>query len=150
MEPGAVCDVLRRAGQAMTRAAEAKSIKISLDCADDIVVPMNGQLLEQAVGNLIDNAIKYSDPKTSVTVSCVRNGDFAEISVEDQGHGIEKKHLARIFERFYRVDQARSRALGGTGLGLAIVRHIVLAHGGSVSVDSAPGRGSIFRIRLPV
>ena len=76
-------------------------------------------------------------------------GGAIAIRVTDEGPGIEKKHLPRIFERFYRVDQARSRALGGTGLGLAIVKHIVLAHGGAVSVESTPGQGSAFTIRIP-
>ena len=79
-----------------------------------------------------------------------QRGEFVEISVEDTGIGIEGKHLDRIFERFYRVDKARSRELGGTGLGLSIVKHITSAHGGRVSVVSKPGRGSTFRVSLPL
>lgn len=148
-EPGAVCTVLREALQAFAKAAEAKNISVDVRCSDDLVVPINAQLLEHAVGNLIDNAIKYSDPGTRVDVSAVIAGEFVEIAVADQGPGIEKRHLDRIFERFYRVDSARSRGLGGTGLGLSIVRHAVLAHRGTVSVESTPGRGSVFRIRIP-
>jgi two-component system sensor histidine kinase SenX3 len=82
-------------------------------------------------------------------VSGAVDGDAAAIRVSDQGPGIEPRHQARIFERFYRVDAARSRALGGTGLGLSIVRHICLAHRGSVSVESTPGAGSTFSLRIP-
>ncbi|MEI6970553.1 MAG: ATP-binding protein [bacterium] len=149
LEAGMVCDVLRRAAQAFAKAGEAKGISIAVECPGDLTAPINAALLEQAVGNLVDNAIKYSGEQTRVVVSATMNGNDIEIQVADQGFGIERKHLSRIFERFYRVDQARSRALGGTGLGLAIVKHIVLAHGGSVSVDSTPGQGSIFTIRMP-
>lgn len=150
LEPGAVRDVLRRAAQAFARQADAKGIAVTTVCPDDLRAPINTALLEQAVGNLIDNAIKYSGERTRVTVSGTLRGNGIDIQVTDEGPGIEKKHLSRIFERFYRVDQARSRALGGTGLGLAIVKHIVLAHGGTVSADSTPGHGSVFTIRVPL
>jgi len=149
LELGSICDVLSRAGQAFARAAEAKGMAIAVECPSDLTAPINAPLLEQAVGNLIDNAIKYSGEHTQVVVEAALRGNAVEIRVADQGPGIEKKHLARIFERFYRVDQARSRSLGGTGLGLAIVKHIVLAHGGEVSVESTPGKGSVFTIRIP-
>lgn len=149
LEPGAVGPVLERAAQAFANAAAARGMTISVDCPGDVVAPINDALLEQAVGNLIDNAIKYGGAGTGVRVSGTASGGAVEILVSDKGPGIEKRHLSRIFERFYRVDQARSRALGGTGLGLAIVKHIVLAHGGSVSVESAPGTGSTFTIRIP-
>jgi two-component system phosphate regulon sensor histidine kinase PhoR len=106
-------------------------------------------LLEQAVANLVDNAVKYSEPGGRVEVSARANAEALEISVRDQGCGIAREHLPRIFERFYRVDKARSRKLGGTGLGLAIVKHIAQAHGGEVDVKSRPGEGSTFTIRLP-
>ena len=149
LQSGAIGDVLRRAAQAFAKAADAKRIDVSVECPGDLTAPINAPLLEQAVGNLIDNAIKYSDERTSVTVSGTLNGNNVEIRVTDKGPGIEKKHLSRIFERFYRVDHARSRALGGTGLGLAIVKHIVLAHNGQVLVESTPGQGSSFTIRIP-
>ncbi len=149
LEQGAVCDVLRRAVQAYAGAAQARAISVAVECIEGLVAPINGPLLEQAVGNLIDNAIKYSGDGTRILVTGTSSGSELEIRVTDEGPGIEKKHLSRIFERFYRVDQARSRALGGTGLGLAIVKHIVLAHGGQVSVDSTPGHGSTFVIRIP-
>ena len=112
---------------------------------------MEKTLLEQAVVNLLDNAIKYSDENKSITITGATDaarGDVT-ISVADQGIGIPGEHLERIFERFYRVDKARSRKLGGTGLGLSIVKHIVSAHNGSVSVESVVGKGSTFTIRLP-
>jgi two-component system phosphate regulon sensor histidine kinase PhoR len=109
---------------------------------------MNPSLLEQAVVNLIDNAVKYSAAGQTVRVEAGRADGEVFIRVIDQGCGIGSEHLPRIFERFYRVDKARSRKLGGTGLGLAIVKHIVQLHGGQVTVDSAPGRGSTFTVRI--
>jgi two-component system phosphate regulon sensor histidine kinase PhoR len=110
---------------------------------------MNARLLEQAVVNLIDNAIKYSDPGSTVDVAVALTEKEVVISVEDRGCGIEKRHLPRLFERFYRTDRARSRELGGTGLGLSIVKHIALLHGGRVGVESEAGVGSVFSIYLP-
>ncbi len=109
---------------------------------------MNQPLLEQALVNLIDNAIKYSPEGTQVSVTAERVGQEVIVSVTDRGRGIEPEHLPRIFERFYRTDKARSRAMGGTGLGLSIVKHIAEAHRGRVSVDSVPGRGSTFRVHI--
>ena len=110
---------------------------------------INPALLEQAVVNLLDNAIKYSDAESAVTVAATTQDHEVMIAVVDHGSGIEKRHLDRLFERFYRVDRARSRKLGGTGLGLAIVKHIIQAHGGRVSVESRPGKGSTFTLHLP-
>jgi two-component system phosphate regulon sensor histidine kinase PhoR len=146
---GMVNDVLARVAQAFFDRASKKGIHLVLDCPDAIKATFNAALLEQAVGNLIDNAIKYSGEETLITIRAGLQGDGVAIAVSDQGIGMEKKHLDRIFERFYRVDQARSRAQGGTGLGLAIVKHIALAHRGSVSVESTPGRGSVFTLRFP-
>ncbi len=129
--------------------AKERSIQIDLICEHDVVTRVNALLLEQAVGNLLDNAIKYSSPggKVLVTVSASESG--ATVAVRDFGNGIPPEHLPRIFERFYRVDKARSRKLGGTGLGLAIVKHIANAHGGNVTVKSVVGEGSEFTINLP-
>lgn len=110
---------------------------------------MNFRQMEQAITNLIDNAIKFSKPGDLIYLRAMTENNEIIISVEDQGCGIESKHLPRLFERFYRVDKGRSREMGGTGLGLAIVKHITLAHGGKVSVDSTPGKGSTFSIHLP-
>ena len=103
-----------------------------------------------AVTNLLDNAVKYSDSDEPVELLASVEDGSASIAVRDHGIGIPKRDLERIFERFYRVDRARSRATGGTGLGLSIVRHIAQAHGGDVTVESIEGVGSTFRLRLPL
>lgn len=150
LAPGPVHDVLARAVQTFSARAASKGILLVLDCPDSLTAPMNAVLLEQAVGNLLDNAIKYSSEETRVSVSAAAtDGNQVEIRVADQGPGIEKQHHERIFERFYRVDPARSRAQGGTGLGLAIVKHIALAHHGRIVLESTPGQGSTFILRLP-
>ncbi len=105
--------------------------------------------LISAVANLLENACKYSDPGSTVEVRSRSDGSFVEVSVEDHGIGIPARDLERVFERFYRVDRARSRETGGTGLGLAIVRHVANNHSGEVSVASREGVGSVFTLRLP-
>ncbi|MHC5083437.1 MAG: sensor histidine kinase [Planctomycetota bacterium] len=130
--------------------AREKKIEVQIDCVDDLQGRINASLIEQAVVNLIDNAVKYSDAGTSVRVEGVKDADSLRIAVTDAGCGIEAEHLPRLFERFYRVDKARSRTLGGTGLGLAIVKHIAQAHKGQVVVQSTPEQGSTFTIILPV
>ena len=107
-------------------------------------------LLLTAIRNLLENAVAYSPERTRVLVTTRRADDRVEISVEDQGIGIPERDLQRIFERFYRVDPARSRATGGTGLGLAIVKHVTAAHGGAVTVRSVEGAGSTFTLSLPL
>ncbi len=149
LEPGPLGDVLRRAAGNFAKAAEARRIAVSTECPEGLMATINAALLEQAVGNLIDNAIKYGGEGAQVAVTASADGAGLAIQVRDTGPGIEQRHLGRIFERFYRVDSARSRALGGTGLGLAIVKHIAQAHGGTVGVESTPGKGSVFTIRLP-
>jgi two-component system phosphate regulon sensor histidine kinase PhoR len=129
--------------------AADKQVRLELDCPDDLQAEINAPLLEQAVTNLIDNAIKYSEAGAVVRLAAVRDSNEVIVRVEDHGCGIEAVHLPRLFERFYRVDRARSRELGGTGLGLAIVKHIVAAHRGTVTVESALGRGSTFFLHLP-
>jgi len=129
--------------------ASEKKIRIDLQCDPKLKVSINPPLIEQAVVNLIDNAIKYSSENTSVRVRAEESDHQVILSVLDEGRGIGEEHLPRLFERFYRVDKARSRQLGGTGLGLSIVKHIAQAHGGRVGVESTVGRGSIFRIHIP-
>ncbi len=141
--------VLRAAIETCRPKAETKQIRIELACDERLVARLNAVLLEQAVVNLVDNAIKYSPPGQSVEVEVASGPLEIEIRVVDHGCGIPREHLPRIFERFYRVDKARSRELGGTGLGLAIVKHIAQAHGGRTSVTSSPGQGSTFCIHLP-
>jgi two-component system phosphate regulon sensor histidine kinase PhoR len=130
--------------------AAGKRIRIDSNVPPELMAMVNAPLVEQALGNLLSNAIMYSPTDTVVTVSARQaDGNDIQIAVADQGPGIEAEHLPRIFERFYRVDKARSRELGGTGLGLAIVKHIALVHGGRIDVESEIGHGSVFRITLP-
>jgi two-component system, OmpR family, sensor histidine kinase SenX3 len=135
--------------------AERADVNIAVRTEPDLWVRGNETHLITAVANLLDNAVAYSPSGTRIAVSArggvdeTSSGDVVEISVSDQGIGIAEVDLARIFERFYRVDPARSRATGGTGLGLSIVKHVATNHGGSVSVWSVEGEGSTFTIRLP-
>jgi two-component system phosphate regulon sensor histidine kinase PhoR len=135
--------------QACQLKANDKQVALEMDCPDDIEIMINAPLLEQALVNLVDNAIKYSPEKGRVHFSALREDSAVVIKVQDWGSGISKEHLPRLFERFYRVDKARSRKLGGTGLGLAIVKHIVQSHNGQIAVESTPGNGSTFIIQLP-
>jgi two-component system phosphate regulon sensor histidine kinase PhoR len=105
--------------------------------------------LGQVFSNLLDNAVKYTPENGTITISATAGEKFVEAGVADTGIGIPPQDLSRIFERFYRVDKARSRELGGTGLGLAIVKHLVEGHGGTVSVESPPGKGATFFVKLP-
>jgi two-component system sensor histidine kinase SenX3 len=135
-------------------AAEQAGIEMVVSCADDLVVRGNEAQLATAVTNLVDNAIAYSPQGTRVVVVARASTDHqarptVDIAVTDQGLGIEPGEIDRIFERFYRVDPARSRATGGTGLGLAIVKNIVTNHLGTVAVESVVGAGSTFTVRLP-
>lgn len=142
--------LLENVVQAFEPAMDEKNIDIKLQCPEDISAVANGPLLEQAVANLVNNAVKYSDPGKYIQVAAEQTDDgCVAISVQDNGCGIERKHQRRIFERFYVVDKGRSRKLGGTGLGLAIVKHICNAHGGYIRVESQPGKGSTFTITIP-
>jgi len=145
-----ICDVLKSAIQVCSIKAESSEVKIDLICSNSLTANINPSLIEQVLVNLLDNAIKYSPKGEKVLLFCEKAKDELIISVEDKGCGIPEKHLPRIFERFYRVDKARSRKLGGTGLGLAIVKHITQAHGGYASVKSDAGKGSVFSVHLPV
>ncbi|MBF4628859.1 MULTISPECIES: sensor histidine kinase [Curtobacterium] len=129
--------------------ARARSIEIIRAKKSKLRVMGDRGLLQVAVSNLIANAVKYSPDGTRVGVGVRSSKGFVEIAITDQGVGIPEADLDRVFERFYRVDPARSRATGGTGLGLAIVKHVVSNHGGDVRVWSQPGKGSTFTIRLP-
>ncbi len=133
------------------RAAE-QQIALHNDVNDELRVMADPRRLEQILINLIDNAIKFNRPAGTVTVtaSLSERGNHLLIHIRDTGSGIPAEHLSRVFERFYRVDKARSRAVGGTGLGLAIVKHLALAHGGEATVTSAAGQGCEFTVKLPV
>ncbi len=142
-------DVMQTAIQVCQSKAEAKNISVELECPENTTAKIDRQLIEQAAVNLLDNAIKYSEDESLVQVSVVSENGQLALNFKDHGIGIASNHLPRLFERFYRVDKARSRKLGGTGLGLAIVKHIAQVHGGSVTVDSTPGKGSKFTLYLP-
>ena len=143
-------EIVETALQVVQTNAGAKDITVSVDVDERLTACIDVHLIEQALVNLIDNAVKYSPEGTTVTVSARLNDEEGlTINVRDHGPGIPAKHLQRIFERFYRVDKARSRKLGGTGLGLSIVKHIASVHGGHVSVESEPGKGTTFSIHLP-
>ncbi len=131
--------------------AEAMEVAVTNDVAGDVRVYADRRRLEQMLTNLIDNAIKFNRKGGTVRIKCDQSEDRSrdQLVVEDTGEGIPAHHLERLFERFYRVDRARSRERGGTGLGLAIVKHLALLHEGEISVSSEVGKGSVFTIQLP-
>ncbi len=141
--------VLEAAIEACGASAAARRVQVILECPSDLAWRANAALLERAVANLVDNAVKYSPESAPVIVRAEREDEDLSIRVQDSGCGIAGEHLDRIFERFYVVDRARSRAQGGTGLGLAIVKHVAQTLGGRVTVASEVGKGSTFTIRLP-
>ena len=149
LEESSVKNVILSAVQACREKADAKQITVDIVCPDDISLPLDSRLMTQAMVNLLDNAINYSSENGDIQISASLHEKELRIRVQDHGIGIPKEHLSRLFERFYRVDKARSRELGGTGLGLAIVKHIAHAHGGRVSVESTLGKGSTFSMHLP-
>jgi signal transduction histidine kinase len=146
---GYAVETASNGAEALSKAREKEPDLVVLD----VMMPeMDGvevaRRLRRMLGNLIDNAIKYTPEGGTITLSLYREGGRAKLEVADTGIGIAPEHLPHIFDRFYRVDKARSRASGGTGLGLAIVRSIAEQHGGKVTVTSAPGKGSIFTVWL--
>jgi two-component system, OmpR family, phosphate regulon sensor histidine kinase PhoR len=150
LEKTGIRQILESAIQDCNLKAAKRNISIQLNCEEELEALANPHLLSQAVLNLVDNALKYSEPEGQIDVDVLTTDTEIRIEVQDQGCGIDSSHLPRLFERFYRVDQARSRKLGGTGLGLAIVKHIAQAHNGSISVNSTWGKGSKFVIHLPL
>jgi two-component system sensor histidine kinase SenX3 len=147
-EPCSVDRIIAEVVDRSRTAASAKNIELRVLGARGLVAYGNESQLVTAVANLVENAIAYSFDDTRVDV-IMSDGDSVQISVRDEGIGIEPRDLDRIFERFYRADRARSRATGGTGLGLAIVKHVATNHGGRVEVTSTVGAGSTFTLRLP-
>jgi two-component system phosphate regulon sensor histidine kinase PhoR len=146
----AVAPILAAARDAVAAKALAAEVEVAVACDAGLEAVVNAGLLEQALVNLLDNAVKFSPRLSRVDAAARADGASLRIEVRDRGIGIPASDLGRIFERFYRVDKARSRDLGGTGLGLAIVRHIALAHGGTASVESWEGEGSTFTLLLPL
>ena len=144
-----VAEIADSAVEFVRGAADAKNITLAIDAAPDSDVFGERDQINTAMRNVLANAIAYSSPHTQVAISVRSKGDLVEVAVRDQGIGIPETELDRIFERFYRVDAARSRITGGTGLGLAIVRNVCRNHGGDVQVWSAPGEGSTFTLQLP-
>ena len=155
LEPTRITDLLAVAcADCMPRAME-QGITMNISCDASLFAEVNAPLLEQAVANLIENAVKYSGTSQPISIRAglekvsPEGKEELAISVADNGCGIQAEHLPRLFERFYRVDKGRSRQAGGTGLGLSIVKHIVQAHGGTISVESRPNEGSAFCLRIP-
>ncbi|MGH3942738.1 MAG: sensor histidine kinase [Pseudonocardiaceae bacterium] len=144
-----VDEVVREALDRCRLAAESANIRITVDPPSGLLLDGDATLLITALSNLVDNAVSYSLPGSPVSVSRRLADGFVEIAVTDRGLGIAPEHQERVFERFFRVDQARSRATGGTGLGLAIVKHVAANHGGDVRLWSRPGTGSTFTLRVP-
>ncbi|MRR53026.1 MAG: HAMP domain-containing protein [Deltaproteobacteria bacterium] len=148
--PVSILAAVNRVTHLLDQKALSKEVTLTKTAALSVLpdIQADPDKLEQILINLLDNAIKFTPAKGTVTIDATDLGDRVRIDVKDTGIGIPAKDIPRIFERFYRVDTARSRELGGTGLGLSIVKHIVQAHGGSVAVESTPGKGSIFSFTL--
>jgi two-component system, OmpR family, sensor histidine kinase SenX3 len=144
-----VDEVVREALDRCRLAAESADIRITVDPPSGLLLDGDATLLVTALSNLVDNAVSYSPPGSPVSVSRRLADGFVEIAVTDRGLGIAAEHQERVFERFFRIDQARSRTTGGTGLGLAIVKHVAANHGGDVQLWSRPGTGSTFTLRVP-
>ncbi|HVF76376.1 MAG TPA: ATP-binding protein [Acidimicrobiales bacterium] len=143
-------EVVDSAVEVVQPIAERASISVEVAAGPAVSVRGDRDQLVSAVSNLLHNAVHYSDADSRVDVSYGVEGGWLSVAVRDRGIGIPAKDLERVFERFYRVDRARSRRTGGTGLGLAIVRHVATNHGGDVEVSSSEGEGSVFTLRLPV
>src|SRR5229473_2494584 len=143
-------ELTRTTADQMKLLAEEKHIAMTCDGTDPVEVEADPSRLKQVVVNLLDNAIKYTPERGDVSISVTQRDGHAVLEVADSGLGISANDLPHVFERFYRADKARSRQMGGTGLGLSIVRSICLAHGGHVTVNSTEGRGSLFRVELPL
>jgi heavy metal sensor kinase len=148
LEAGLVRDALVEVRNALTLVAEEKQQRMKLDCPDHLLAVFDPALLRLALLNLVQNAIRYSPPAKPIMLRAFQREDAVVITIADEGPGIAPEHHQKVFERFYRVDKARSRAEGGAGLGLAIVKWSVERMGGQVQLQSDPGRGSVFRLRL--
>ncbi len=148
--PVSSLELLREAQASFSEITRNRGVTIEIAESRDLEVVADKEAIHQVFANLIDNALKYASGNKKIEIGAVERGSEAEFYVRDFGPGIPSEHLPRLFERFYRVDKARSREAGGTGLGLAIVKHIVLNHGGRAGVNSELGHGSVFWFRLPM
>ena len=144
-----LADVIREVWSTFDRGPEEADVSLRVDVAQDLSALADPGALRQILRNLLANALRYAPAGTAVTVSAEAAGGFLRVAVSDEGPGIATAHLERVFERFYRVDAARSREAGGTGLGLSIVKHLVVAHGGKVGIDSEVGHGTRVWFDLP-
>jgi two-component system phosphate regulon sensor histidine kinase PhoR len=144
-----VKDIVDHVVQTIRLKSEAQPAEIAAEVAEDLRAFGDPDGVAQMLLNLVENALKYGRPGGKVSIAAKKDGAMVALSVADDGPGIESRHHARIFERFYRIDEGRSRERGGTGLGLAIVKHLAESMGGSVSLKSELGRGSCFTVRLP-
>lgn len=149
-DPVELTDICRQALATVEPQARAKRVSLALEVQEPLVVRGDAHKLMRAVLNLVSNAVKYGPPIATVRVALSRHGEEARIEVFDQGPGIPEAKRVHLFERFYRVDEGRSREMGGTGLGLAIVKEVAEVHGGRAEVVCEPGEGSCFRIRIPL
>lgn len=153
LTPTTLCPIIESSVLTCRQQADDKKIQFEIHCSDNLIAAVNNNLIEQAIMNLLKNAVMYSPEKSKIYVQAYKSqspqNDRIIIAVKDQGIGIATEHQDRLFERFYRCDKGRSKEQGGTGLGLSIVKHIAMAHGGSVSVESQPGQGSTFSISIP-
>lgn len=148
--PTSLQEVLIRAVELTSPRLDEKNMQFDVDIVRDVMVMGDFNRLIQIFTNLVANAITYSPENTTITLRIKENDEFGIIEVEDQGMGIEKNEIARIFERFYRVDKARNRNSGGTGLGLAIVKHLIEAHHGKINVESTVGKGTCMKVSIPL
>ena len=150
LRPYSIKAIIKNILSKFDRLTENKSIKIAVIISDSISkVLIDENKIAQVLFNLIDNAVKYTQGGGNIIINAKEIGDFIKVDVSDTGIGISQEHIPRLFERFYRIDKARSRELGGTGLGLSIVKHIIKAHNGEISVESIVGKGSTFSFTLP-
>jgi two-component system phosphate regulon sensor histidine kinase PhoR len=149
--PHSVANLISQAADSIRDIATKKGITVEVEpLPEDLRIDCDSQAIHQVLANLLDNALKYTNQDGTIRLGARLAAEDADIYVNDSGTGIPPEHIPRLFERFYRADKARSRALGGTGLGLAIVKHLVLAHGGSVRVTSVVDKGSTFYFRIPI